>query len=92
MEIAVIVPKESHWQAFIQDLGDLWQINKKGRDWVTVGEIRFKMINLMDPWYKDRVRGIRFERVYFYNCRGEGNFIAYLLAFFHDVEIVEIWN
>lgn len=96
MEIAVIVPDTVHWEAFMTDLRELWQpTNYRRYQFVEIGEIRYKMVNLGDSYSKDKLRGRLLDKVYIYNCRMTRDLkelLDYLICFGRVPEFVNIEN
>ena len=67
MEIAVVVPEETYWNAFITDLSDLWVLeHRRHFREVILGKIRYRMLSLSSPL--DRHRGVRYDQLWIYNC------------------------
>lgn len=89
MEIAVVVPKEEYWHAFVRDMKELWvPDNSKYHEFV-LGPIRYRMLNL--SFDLDRYRGLRFEKIIIYNCHSiPKEFWRYFER--PETEFVSIWN
>lgn len=86
MDIAVVVPNEKYWREFVKGLEGVLEITVRGKGYVKVGEIKYRLVNMLAE--RGRYYGLRVDQVIVYKCIPGPQLIVPFYT--HGAEVIHI--